>query len=467
MKKHHVVVGMVLALSLFFLGMTDVHAEEFLYKKCVYNNGNITTVCPSFGSAKCIVTNNGETKLRTQFYESGLSASDTTCPAYAAVKWHLLDGDKINFDSSKRYDDSYPLYQSATIMRLNDQKGCQYDVIDNKANKHKVELYVYTHNGQIYVGSKVDSAAITFSGTDEFSNYGIDAYNVYTGASCPAYVYVGGNSNTSTTPTLVIATRKESSAERNRTIMTNDENFALECAGFLDKTKSDLYAQFSDTTAQYINITSNYDKIKNDKNAVAQFTSSLRTYTTLTQKYNSTLAEAIAHPCLKKGTDGYNDVATILDSNQKALEERETKLDELLKEVNENTNLTEDEKDEITGLIDEAQAEQKKALTQLNGMGDIIDEGDYNCTTLIDEELLKIISELWGIIQIVCPIIVLIFGGLDFGKAVMSEDKDALKKAGSTFMKRCIILVIIFLLPYLVRFALNIIGINGEICGID
>ena len=50
----------------------------------------------------------------------------------------------------------------------------------------------------------------------------------------------------------------------------------------------------------------------------------------------------------------------------------------------------------------------------------------------------------------------------DFVKAIVSDDKDALKKAGITSFKRFIYCVIIFFLPILVNFLMELFGFYSD-----
>lgn len=52
------------------------------------------------------------------------------------------------------------------------------------------------------------------------------------------------------------------------------------------------------------------------------------------------------------------------------------------------------------------------------------------------------------------------FSIADFFKAIVSNDKDALKKAGSTTLKRFIYCVIIFFLPIIIDFVLDLFQIS-------
>ena len=55
------------------------------------------------------------------------------------------------------------------------------------------------------------------------------------------------------------------------------------------------------------------------------------------------------------------------------------------------------------------------------------------------------------------------FSIADFFKATVSNDKDALKKAGSTTVKRFIYCVIIFFLPIVIDFLLDLFQINETV----
>ena len=55
------------------------------------------------------------------------------------------------------------------------------------------------------------------------------------------------------------------------------------------------------------------------------------------------------------------------------------------------------------------------------------------------------------------------FSIADFFKAIVSNDKDALKKAGSTTVKRFIYCVIIFFLPIIIDFLLDLFQINETV----
>ena len=103
-------------------------------------------------------------------------------------------------------------------------------------------------------------------------------------------------------------------------------------------------------------------------------------------------------------------------------------------------------------------------------VGDKIDQisemttGQNNCG--FSQKLVLFIANIvkWG--KYLVPVIVMIFGILDFIKALSSDKDDAMKKAQSNFIKRLIICAIIFIIPFIVEFILEKMGFAANGCGI-
>ena len=70
-------------------------------------------------------------------------------------------------------------------------------------------------------------------------------------------------------------------------------------------------------------------------------------------------------------------------------------------------------------------------------------------------------------IKYVAIIILLVLSAMDFLSATASKDEDSLKKAVNKFIIRLILCVVIFLLPTLLQFILQIIFDNASMCGIN
>ncbi len=60
------------------------------------------------------------------------------------------------------------------------------------------------------------------------------------------------------------------------------------------------------------------------------------------------------------------------------------------------------------------------------------------------------------------PTLVIILGGIDFTKAIASDNDDELKKSGGRFVKRLIAATLIFLVPFLLEFILSVFGYDAN-----
>lgn len=95
-----------------------------------------------------------------------------------------------------------------------------------------------------------------------------------------------------------------------------------------------------------------------------------------------------------------------------------------------------------------------------------------NCQELLGDGIIEIIELLFTWVKIMAPILLIIFGSLDYAKAVLANDNDALKKATSNFVKRAIAAAIIFFLPMLIELVFNLDGLSetrvgNPLCGIS
>ncbi len=89
------------------------------------------------------------------------------------------------------------------------------------------------------------------------------------------------------------------------------------------------------------------------------------------------------------------------------------------------------------------------------------------CSTTSVKKTLRLIGLLFLIIKIVIPILLIIVGTIEFGKAMMSSDSDVVSKAIKKMITRVIASVAIFLLPTVIRFIFELVPINTsfEECG--
>ncbi len=89
----------------------------------------------------------------------------------------------------------------------------------------------------------------------------------------------------------------------------------------------------------------------------------------------------------------------------------------------------------------------------------------YTCEGLLDKDLQLIINYILTIIQIGAPILLIVLVTVDFASVVISQDKDATKKATSKAIKRGIAAIVIFFVPLIVKLILGWAGIT-DTCGL-
>ena len=76
--------------------------------------------------------------------------------------------------------------------------------------------------------------------------------------------------------------------------------------------------------------------------------------------------------------------------------------------------------------------------------------------------LVRVVVQLIKIFMIVIPILLIIYGTIDLGKAVIASDEKEVKAAQSRLIKRFIYAALIFFVPMLVGVVMNIVSAGGE-----
>lgn len=91
------------------------------------------------------------------------------------------------------------------------------------------------------------------------------------------------------------------------------------------------------------------------------------------------------------------------------------------------------------------------------------------CETIIGDAI-DVVQTVFDWIKFLGPILLIVFGTMDFAGAVLQDNQDALKKATGNFVKRTIAAVAIFFLPLIVNIILGLPGVNSgleeALCGI-
>ena len=81
----------------------------------------------------------------------------------------------------------------------------------------------------------------------------------------------------------------------------------------------------------------------------------------------------------------------------------------------------------------------------------------------IPDAVFNMVSLIIKGVQIVVPILLIIWGMIDFAKAVVGGDEDKIKAGQKTFLKRLIAAVIVFLVVTIVQLLVSLVGtVSGE-----
>lgn len=99
--------------------------------------------------------------------------------------------------------------------------------------------------------------------------------------------------------------------------------------------------------------------------------------------------------------------------------------------------------------------------TNDDGKDDDVEEGNTNRITT-DGETLKIVQQVYDIVKILIPVLIIALSIIDFLKVILVSDDKNYKSAWDKFIKRLIIGVIFFLVPLIVSFILKYSGIETE-----
>ena len=84
---------------------------------------------------------------------------------------------------------------------------------------------------------------------------------------------------------------------------------------------------------------------------------------------------------------------------------------------------------------------------------------DVDCGTVsFPGELAHIIALVVNFIKIGIPILLIVWGMLDLGKAVIQQKEDDIKKGWKTFLSRLLAGLIVFFVITIVEFAINLVA---------
>lgn len=77
---------------------------------------------------------------------------------------------------------------------------------------------------------------------------------------------------------------------------------------------------------------------------------------------------------------------------------------------------------------------------------------------LVPNQLFNVVATIIRLIKIAVPILLIIFGMIDFAKSVVAKNEDDVKKYRKAFISRLISALIVFLIVFVVQFAVGLIS---------
>lgn len=77
---------------------------------------------------------------------------------------------------------------------------------------------------------------------------------------------------------------------------------------------------------------------------------------------------------------------------------------------------------------------------------------------LIPNQLFNLVATIVRLIKIAVPVLLIIFGMIDFAKSVVAKNEDDVKKFRKQFISRVVSAIIVFVIVFVVQFAVNLIS---------
>lgn len=96
------------------------------------------------------------------------------------------------------------------------------------------------------------------------------------------------------------------------------------------------------------------------------------------------------------------------------------------------------------------------------GFRTVVYADTLDCTSYGD--VLTDLQNVFDFIKIVVPLLIIGLSSYDFVKAVTAKEDKGVKKAFQTLLKRMACAIILFFLPVLIEFCLELVGINSNVC---
>ena len=104
----------------------------------------------------------------------------------------------------------------------------------------------------------------------------------------------------------------------------------------------------------------------------------------------------------------------------------------------------------------------------INILAGLAKDTDYTCgggSLTFPGNLPMITSKVVLAIEIIVPILLVIFGMIDLGKAIIAQKEDDIKKGQQTFIKRLITAALVFLVVFVVKLVIGLVSDDKNVTG--
>ena len=118
-------------------------------------------------------------------------------------------------------------------------------------------------------------------------------------------------------------------------------------------------------------------------------------------------------------------------------------------------NETNQQKNLIISKIMKLNDENQICSSEKKRVNKIIKDNKDNCGKIFDDDFNNFVKNAMAVFYVVAPILLILFGSLDFAKATVASDPAALKKASTNFSKRVAATLLLFLTPTIINLILS------------
>ena len=80
----------------------------------------------------------------------------------------------------------------------------------------------------------------------------------------------------------------------------------------------------------------------------------------------------------------------------------------------------------------------------------------------VPDAIANVISTIYTLIKVAVPLLLILYGMLDLGKAVISQKEDDIKKQQNVFIKRLIAAALVFFVFAIVQLLVNLVDDNSS-----